>query len=117
MIFISILFSKETFKTSLKVTDAHPAALYKIKPISEHLLVSGDEDGTVKLWDKRHSKGGKAVMEDKSLDDAVTDFFHKASDPNYLIASSAEGKNGLLTISQPFVYDISAVCLYYCNLL
>ena len=31
-------------------------------------------------------------MEDKSMDDAVTDFFHISSDPNYLIASSAEGK-------------------------
>ena len=31
-------------------------------------------------------------MEDsESLDDAVTDFFHKNQDPNYLIASSAEG--------------------------
>ena len=31
-------------------------------------------------------------MEDsESLDDAVTDFFHKNQDPNYLVASSAEG--------------------------
>ena len=34
----------------------------------------------------------QSVMEDsESLDDAVTDFFHKNQDPNYLIASSAEG--------------------------
>ena len=39
----------------MKITDAHDAALYKIKPINENLLVTGDEDGTVKLWDKRQS--------------------------------------------------------------
>ena len=37
------------------MADAHDAALYKIKPINENLLVTGDEDGTVKLWDKRQS--------------------------------------------------------------
>ena len=54
-------------------------------------MVSGDEDGTVKLWDKRQSQS-KAVMQDsESLEDAVTDFFHSSNDPNYVIASSAEG--------------------------
>ena len=34
----------------------------------------------------------KAVMEDvTSFNDAVTDFFHTDKDPNYMIASSAEG--------------------------
>ena len=87
------LIDTETFKTVLKVTDSHDAALYKIKSINENLLVTGDEDGTVKLWDRRHSSNmSKSVMEDtESLDDAITDFFHKNQDPNYLIASSAEG--------------------------
>ena len=87
------MFFQETFKNVLKVTDAHDAALYKIKPINENLLVTGDENGTVKLWDKRHSSNmTKSVMEDsESLDDAITDFFHTNQDPNYLIASSAEG--------------------------
>jgi len=87
------IIDTETFKTVLKISDAHDAALYKIKPINENLLVTGDEDGTVKLWDKRQSSNmTKSVMEDsESLDDAVTDFFHKNQDPNYLVASSAEG--------------------------
>ena len=49
------IIDTETFKTVLKISDAHDAALYKIKPINENLLVTGDEDGTVKLWDKRQS--------------------------------------------------------------
>ena len=49
------IIDTETFKTVLKIADAHDAALYKIKPINENLLVTGDEDGTVKLWDKRQS--------------------------------------------------------------
>ena len=43
-------------------------------------------------------------MEDsESLDDAVTDFFHKNQDPNYLIASSAEGViQGKIYLCQSF---------------
>ena len=49
----------------------------------------------MKLWDKRQSNS-KPVMSDNSLEDAVTDFFHTPKDPNYLIASSAEGKTRIL---------------------
>ena len=66
-----------------------------MKPLSEYLLATGDEDGTVKLWDKRQSNMLKPVMEDsESLSDAVTDFFYDSNvDPKYLVASSAEGMN------------------------
>jgi hypothetical protein len=51
-------------------------------------------------------------MEDsESLDDAVTDFFHKNQDPNYLIASSAEG------VIQGKIFFISfSYCFYRGNL-
>jgi WD40 repeat protein len=32
---------------------AHPSALYKVKPLTVNLIATGDEDGTVKLWDNR----------------------------------------------------------------
>ena len=76
----------------VKVVDAHSSPLYKVKPLDENLIATGDEDGTVKLWDKRH-KMTKPVMEDSdSLCDAVTDiFFDSNVDPKYMVVSSLEG--------------------------
>jgi WD40 repeat protein len=36
-----------------KALKAHPSALYKVKPLTVNLIATGDEDGTVKLWDNR----------------------------------------------------------------
>ena len=101
------IIDTETFKTLVKITDAHDSPLYKVKAINENLAVTGDEDGTIKLWDKRHSKMSKSVMEDRSMEDAVTDFLHTSKDPNYLIASSAEGtfvKSVACSLSSSYVY-------------
>ena len=82
--------------------DAHSSPMYKVKPLNENLLATGDEDGTVKLWDKRHHNASKAVMEDsesltntngESISNAITDFFYDADiDSKYLVASSEGGK-------------------------
>jgi len=87
------IMDTETFKLISKVSDAHEVPLYKVKAINENLIATGDEDGTVKLWDKRLcSNMTKSVMEDSnSLDGEVSDFFHTNQDPNYLVASSGEG--------------------------
>lgn len=86
------MIDTETFKTTLKVSEAHDAPLYKVKALNANLIVTGDEDGTIKLWDRRHSQWSKAVMvDDQSLDDAVTDFFHVDKYSETLVASSAEG--------------------------
>ena len=80
-------------KVQVKVVDAHSSPLYKVKPLDENLIATGDEDGTVKLWDKRQFKMMKPVMEDSdSLCDAVTDiFFDSNVDPKYMVVSSLEG--------------------------
>jgi WD40 repeat protein len=84
--------SQETMTVKFKATKCHDSALYKVKPLNEFLVATGDEDGTVKLWDSRQSNMSKPVMEDKQLDDAVTDIFYDINiDPKYMIVSSAEG--------------------------
>ena len=40
----------ETSQVVQKYPRAHGSALYKVRPISDFLLATGDEDGTVKLW-------------------------------------------------------------------
>ena len=83
------IIDTETFRVKHKVANAHSASLYKVKPINENLIITGDEDGTVKLWDKRHHNMSKPVMSDEeSLSSEITDFFHTKKDPNYLVATS-----------------------------
>ena len=82
------IIDTETFKVKHKVANAHDASLYKVKPIDENLIITGDEDGTVKLWDRRHHNMSKPVMSDEdSLDSEITDFFHTNKDPNYLMGN------------------------------
>lgn len=78
---------QEASKVKLKFNEAHQAALYKVKPIDEHTFVSGDEDGTVKLWDLRKNE---AVLDHKAFDDFVSDF-HVDDACRLMVASSGEG--------------------------
>ena len=103
------IIDTETFKVKHKVANAHDASLYKVKPINENLIITGDEDGTVKLWDKRHHNMSKPVMVDEdSLESEITDFFHTKKDPNYLMATS--GFDGVLQVIKILVK--SKVCLF-----
>jgi len=86
----------ETSKVSFKAVKSHDSALYKVKWMTDNLLASGDEDGTVKIWDKRKNpdSGGKygVVMESKQFDEHVNDiFFDPLLDERTMVASSGEG--------------------------
>jgi len=86
----------ETSKVSFKAIKSHDSALYKVKWMTDNLLASGDEDGTVKIWDKRKNpdSGGKygIVMESKQFDEHVNDiFFDSLLDERTMVASSGEG--------------------------
>jgi len=64
----------------------HPSPLYSLAP-TNHGAVSGDEDGTVKLWDFRTNK---SVLSSKRFDEFVS-AFHVDEDRNIIIAASGEG--------------------------
>ena len=40
---------------------AHSSALYKVKPLTVNLIATGDEDGTVKLWDNRMKTSNRDI--------------------------------------------------------
>nr|CAB3267713.1 WD repeat-containing protein 55 [Phallusia mammillata] len=53
-----------------KFTDIHSSPPYSLAIIDKNLLATGDDGGTLKLWDLR--KGNTAVMEDRKFDDYVS---------------------------------------------
>ncbi len=79
----------ETSTVCAKIPRAHPSPLYRVKPLGEHLLATGDEDGGVRLWDNRVGFDSPAV-DLKPFDDFVSDF-HADDDLRHLVASSGEG--------------------------
>ena len=86
-----------------KAVKSHDSALYKVKCMNENLMSTGDEDGTVKIWDKRKSPDGKhsVVMESKQFDEHVNDiFFDETVDEKTMVASSGEGKTVFLIVSR-----------------
>ena len=79
----------ETSKVCAKIPRAHPSPLYRVKPLGQHLLATGDEDGGVRLWDNRVGFDSPA-MDLKPFDDFVSDF-HADDDLRHLVASAGEG--------------------------
>lgn len=77
----------ETSQVKWKQLKSHDAAIYKVRPINDYLLASGDDEGSVKLWDVR---ANKCVMEDRGFDDYVSDFFIDPEERT-LVAASGEG--------------------------
>ncbi|GAB1601786.1 WD repeat-containing protein 55-like [Argonauta hians] len=66
---------------------AHKSAIYSILLLGDHFLASGDDDGTVKVWDLRASA---ASMELKCCEEYISDLAVDAEN-KILLATSGEG--------------------------
>jgi WD40 repeat protein len=69
-----------------KDTTTHTSPLYSLAPL-EHGCLSGDENGTVRLWDFRTDK---CSMESKRFDEFVSCFYVPEGGQT-VVASSGEG--------------------------
>ncbi|KAF9101221.1 hypothetical protein BGX27_011562 [Mortierella sp. AM989] len=78
----------------IKKPDAHDQPINAVKLLTENILATGDDSGTIKLWDVRT---GSETMQYSDHDDFISDFDFDA-DSKTMVASSGQG-----TIS---VYDI-----------
>jgi len=80
------IIDTNTWKLLTGESMSHDAPLYSLAPL-EHGAVSGDENGTVKLWDFRTRK---CVMRSKRFDEFVSSF-HTNEEKHLIVASSGEG--------------------------
>ena len=80
------MLDQESWTVGWKNATAHTSPLYSLAHI-EHGCLSGDEDGTVRLWDFRTDK---CAMESKRFDEFVSGFYIPEGG-HTAIAASGEG--------------------------
>ncbi|CAH1117488.1 unnamed protein product [Phaedon cochleariae] len=68
---------------------SHDVPVYCLTVIDEHLFSTGDDDGTVKLWDLRQ-KDDRQIYNTKKNEDFISDIITDES-RKYLICSSGDG--------------------------
>ncbi|KAK3577747.1 hypothetical protein CHS0354_015784 [Potamilus streckersoni] len=76
-----------TGKLKRKIKNAHESPIYSICMTGENFIATGDDDGTVKVWDLRKKT---AVMELKQNDDFISDMAID-SHRKILLATSGDG--------------------------
>lgn len=69
------------------ITKAHSCPLYSMCVADENIVATGDDEGTLKVWDLRQSK---PVMEIKENDDFISDMILE-SRKRLLLATSGDG--------------------------
>ncbi|WAQ99393.1 WDR55-like protein, partial [Mya arenaria] len=67
-----------------RVKNAHEAAIYSMLVTGDNFLVTGDDDGYVKLWDLRQQK---AVMEERQSEEYISDIAVDDQKKTLLVAS------------------------------
>ncbi|XP_056644273.1 WD repeat-containing protein 55 homolog [Diorhabda sublineata] len=69
--------------------NAHEVPIYCLSVIDENIFATGDDDGTIKLWDLRE-KSDKQIYKTKKNEDYISDMV--TNEPKkYLVCSSGDG--------------------------
>ncbi|KAK9712983.1 WD domain, G-beta repeat [Popillia japonica] len=84
-----MLTDVETCKLKRFYDNSHDVAVYTISTLNENLFATGDDNGTVKLWDLRINDD-KSVFSLKKNEDYISDIVTH-SDEKYLFCSSGDG--------------------------
>lgn len=87
----------ETGKLKRFWDNAHNEPVYSLAVLDENLFATGDDEGTVKLWDIRQ-KDSSPIFSLKEVDDYISALISNES-KKYLLATSGDGT--LTTISIP----------------
>ncbi|KAG0213801.1 WD40-repeat-containing domain protein [Mortierella sp. GBAus27b] len=87
----------------IKKPDAHDHPINSIKLLTENILATGDDSGTIKLWDVRT---GNETMEYSEHTDFISDFDYD-TDSKTLVASSGQGTISIYDIRKPTMLAMS----------
>ena len=105
-----------------QLVGAHDESINKISHIeNDHVIATGDDDGTVKLWDLRQAQNGKqqsCIMTFSEHEGSISDFAYN-DDAKKLCSVANDGmlgvwdlrKSKLYAMSDSFEVDQNAVCL------
>ncbi|CAO3572748.1 unnamed protein product [Mortierella alpina] len=88
----------------IKKPEAHNDPINAIKLLTENILATGDDSGTIKLWDVRT---GNETMQYTEHDDFISDFDYD-TDSKTLVASSGQGTISIYDIRKPIMLAMSA---------
>lgn len=89
------IFDSTTLQETFTQKSGHNTSIETIKYLSENILVSGDTDGTVKVWDIRSSK---CLQRFKPVQDYVADI--APVDGQQFIVATGDGQGHLYHISR-----------------
>lgn len=92
----------ETGKLMRFWDDAHNEPVYSLTVIDENLFGTGDDEGTVKLWDIRE-KASNPIFSLKEVDDYIT-CLQSNENKQYLLTTSADGLLTTLSIRNKRLY-------------
>ena len=85
-----------TGTTVARLENAHASPVNRLITLQEHLIATGDDEGTVKIWDTR---ARSACGEHKPFVDFVSDMKYAGDHVNELVISSGDGTLGCLSLT------------------
>nr|CAH7729861.1 unnamed protein product [Callosobruchus chinensis] len=112
----SIMITDMSSKKLLRFYDgSHDSPIYCITVIDENIFATGDDDGTIKLWDLRE-KGDTQIWKTRKNEDYISDISTNES-KQYLVCSSGDGSLTTIDLKNRSVfmqseeYDEDLTCL------
>eukprot|EP01114_Cavostelium_apophysatum_P019492 TRINITY_DN6300_c0_g1_i2.p1 TRINITY_DN6300_c0_g1~~TRINITY_DN6300_c0_g1_i2.p1 ORF type:complete len:396 (-),score=111.35 TRINITY_DN6300_c0_g1_i2:82-1269(-) len=88
-------------KMVFSVPQAHDNSISAMMLYGDSMLVTGDDEGCIKLWDLRKQRVC-GQWEDNT--DYISDFAYNPSDPNVMLASSGDGYLSVLDLKKGNLY-------------
>lgn len=121
----SIVVFDSNFNEVKVISDAHSSPLYTQQYLNENLLATGDDDGTIKIWDLRTFQSVFDII-DEQEGSTTSIKFH--SSKTYMVASNScgnlavydlrksnESKDKLYAMSDPMEEELN--CIEFCKVI
>ncbi|XP_053673438.1 WD repeat-containing protein 55 homolog [Anopheles nili] len=96
-----VVMDVETGKFKRFWENAHDEPVYSMAVVGQHLFTTGDDDGTLKLWDVRQRD---AVFSLRPVEDFISSILANHHQQKYLLMTSGDGLLTTINIAQRKMY-------------